>query len=141
MAINPMTLIYGAHASVLKSAEIRGEQLWIDADEMSEVSGWVKKPEGFCKGEICVPVPAGRETRFVSGRRANLAALAELLGQPIAKDDEHGVWSIGESAAERRRELTSLKAPDFELPDINGRMHRRSDYLGKKVLLASWASW
>jgi hypothetical protein len=136
-----MTLIYGAHASALKSAEIRGEQLWIDADEMSGVSGWVKKPEGFCKGESCVPVPAGRETQFASGARTNLAALAELLGQPIVKDDGHGVWSIGESSTERKRALTSLGAPDFELPDINGRVHRRSDYRGKKVLLVSWASW
>ena len=27
------------------------------------------------------------------------------------------------------------KAPDFELPDQNGKMHRLSDYLGKKVIL------
>lgn len=141
MAINPMTLIYGAHASALKSGEIVGEQLWIDVDEMSAVSGWVMKPEGFCRGEVCIPVPAGRETQLVAGGRVNLAALAELLGQPIVKDDEHGVWSVGESAAARKRALTSLSAPDFELPDINGRMHRRSDYRGKKVLLASWASW
>ena len=141
MANYPLTVIYAERANTLKSAEIRGEQLWIDADEMSAISGWVKKPEGFCKGDICAPVPAARETQFVADGRANLAALAELLGQPIVKDDEHRVWSIGESAAERKRALTSLHAPDFELPDVNGRMHRRSDYRGKKVLLASWASW
>jgi hypothetical protein len=141
MASNQLTVIYGERASALKSAEIRGEQLWIDTDEISAISGWVKKPEGFCKGNICVPVPTGRETQFLAGRRANLAALAELLGQPIVKDDEHRVWSIGESATERKRALTSLEAPDFELPDVNGRMHRRSEYRGKKVLLASWASW
>ena len=27
------------------------------------------------------------------------------------------------------------KAPDFSLPDQNGRMHRLSDYLVKKVIL------
>ena len=27
------------------------------------------------------------------------------------------------------------KAPDFELPDQNGEMHRLSDYLGQKVIL------
>ena len=27
------------------------------------------------------------------------------------------------------------KAPDFELPDQNGEMHKLSDYLGKKVIL------
>jgi peroxiredoxin len=37
--------------------------------------------------------------------------------------------------------LQSLDAPDFELPDLAGRKHRLSDHRGKKVLLASWASW
>ena len=27
------------------------------------------------------------------------------------------------------------KAPDFELPDQNGKMHKLSDYVGKKVIL------
>ena len=27
------------------------------------------------------------------------------------------------------------KAPDFELPDQNGKTHRLSDYTGKKVIL------
>ena len=27
------------------------------------------------------------------------------------------------------------KAPDFELPDQNGQMHKLSDYAGKKVIL------
>lgn len=30
---------------------------------------------------------------------------------------------------------TGTKAPDFELPDQNGNMHKLSDYLGQKVIL------
>ena len=30
---------------------------------------------------------------------------------------------------------TGTKAPDFELPDQNGKMHKLSDYAGKKVIL------
>ena len=30
---------------------------------------------------------------------------------------------------------TGIKAPDFELPDQNGQIHRLSDYRGKKVIL------
>ena len=37
--------------------------------------------------------------------------------------------------------LRSGEAPDFALPDLSGRMHRLSDYRGKKVLLYAWASW
>ena len=28
------------------------------------------------------------------------------------------------------------KAPDFELPDQNGELHKLSEYLGKKVILS-----
>ena len=35
----------------------------------------------------------------------------------------------------------SLEAPDFELPDIDGRRHKLSDYRGQRVLLLGWASW
>ena len=30
---------------------------------------------------------------------------------------------------------SGIKAPDFELPDQNGKMHKLSDYAGKKVIL------
>jgi len=56
-------------------------------------------------------------------------------------DDKNGAWYFGEAALKRRDSLASLEAPDFELPDLDGKMHRLSDYRGKKVLLAAWASW
>jgi peroxiredoxin len=32
-------------------------------------------------------------------------------------------------------------APDFTLPDLEGRLHSLRDYRGRKVFLCSWASW
>ncbi|WP_297528692.1 peroxiredoxin family protein [Thiohalobacter sp.] len=32
-------------------------------------------------------------------------------------------------------------APDFALPDMDGRVHRLSDYRGKVVILNFWATW
>ena len=37
--------------------------------------------------------------------------------------------------------LASSEAPDFELPDLDGRMHQLSDYRGRRVFLVAWASW
>ena len=42
------------------SARADGVQLWIDAGEFQTATGWSLKPEGFCRGDTCVPVPPGR---------------------------------------------------------------------------------
>lgn len=34
-----------------------------------------------------------------------------------------------------------VMAPDFELPDTEGRMHRLSDYRGKTVIINFWTTW
>lgn len=136
-------MIYGERASEAVSAKAEGENLWLSAGELAKFSGWELKPEGVCKGKVCVPIPAGRDAEFVRDNRKtfNLAAFARLIGQPTTHDDKNGVWYFGEDAGTRRAALKSLEAPDFALPDLDGKMHRLSDYRGKKVLLAAWASW
>ena len=48
---------------------------------------------------------------------------------------------LGASAAERGHQLRSLDAPEFTLPDLDGRPHTLSEHRGRKVLLLAWASW
>ena len=134
-------IIYGERITAGVDAKSTSSELWLSAADLKRASGWEFKPQGFCKGDVCVPVPAARKTEFVAGDRYNLAALANLLGQPVVTDAAHDAWCVGEAAAERKRILTSLDAPDFSLPDLEGRMHSLSQFRGKKVLLVSWASW
>jgi AhpC/TSA family len=134
-------IIFGERATAAVDAESTDGGLWLNGDDLKRVSGWEFKPQGFCKGDVCVPVPDARKSEFVAGGRYNLAALANLLGQPVVSDAEYHAWCFGEAAAERKRMLTSLDAPDFSLPDLEGKMHSLSEYRGKKVLLVSWASW
>jgi|SRR5208282_3075880 len=138
-------IIYGERVATGVDADARDGELWLCAGDLKQVSGWEYKPQGFCKGDVCVPVPDARKSKFVAegrdGVRYNLAALANLLGQPVVTDAEFGAWCFGEAAAERKRMLTSLDAPDFSLPDLDGRMHSLSEYRGKKVFVVSWASW
>jgi hypothetical protein len=134
-------IVYGERTTTGVDAESTAGGLWLSADDLNRVSGWEFKPQGFCKGDVCVPVPDARKSEFVATQRYNLAALAGLLGQPVVTDGEFNAWCFGEAAAERRRTLTSLDAPDFSLPDLDGKMHSLSDYRGKKVFVVSWASW
>ena len=69
------------------------------------------------------------------------SALWRELDRPVLGDAAGKTWVLGESASDRQSKLESLLAPDFTLPDIEGKLHSLSDYRGKKVLLATWASW
>jgi len=139
----PVDIIYAERHSRVNSAKAVDDDLLLERADLTAASGWQLKPEGACKGDVCVPIPPGREAEFIrdGGTSFNLAALARNLGQPVVHDDKSGTWYFGEAAANRRATLASLQAPDFELPDLDGKMHRLADYRGKKVLLAAWASW
>jgi hypothetical protein len=134
-------IIYGERATTGVDAAAKGAALWLTGNDLERVSGWEYKPQGFCKGDVCVPVPDARKRELVADGSYNLAALAGLLGQPVVMDAEFNAWCFGEAAAERKRTLTSLDAPDFNLPDLDGKMHSLSEHRGKKVFIVSWASW
>ena len=138
----PATIIFGDKASQAPSASPQGDNLWLSLEDLRQATGWELKPEGVCKGDLCVPLPPRRRDEFVRPDHAfNLAAFARLREQPVAHDDAHAVWFFGEAPDARRNGLLSLEAPDFTLPDIDGKLHSLSDYRGQKVLLLSWASW
>ena len=138
-----VTILYKERPPYAAAATAEGADLWVPAGELPAATGWELRPEGACRGDVCVPIPRGREAEFVRERPAgfNLAALARLLAEPVVHDDAHGVWSFGEGAAARRTEMQSLRAPDFTLPDLEGHPHALKDYRGKKIFLVFWASW
>ena len=125
----------------LADAQIDGDDLWLPTSSLESRTGWALKPEGACRGDVCVPLPHGRERDFAHDSRFNITALARHLGQPVVHDGPSGTWAIGESAENRASALRSLEAPDFTLPDLDGNLHSLSQYRGKKVFLVSWASW
>ncbi len=138
----PTTIIYGDKASQVASASTQGDNLWLGLGDLKRATGWEFKPEGVCQGDLCVPIPPRRRDEFMRPDDSfNLAAFARLREQAVLHDDAHGVWFFGEAPEARRAGLLSLQAPDFTLPDIDGKAHSLSDYRGKKVLLLSWASW
>jgi hypothetical protein len=83
-----------------------------------------------------VPAPG-----LVRDGTVDLAALAALLGRPLALDTDEGAACLGVGASDRASRLASLDAPDFTLPDLDGRPVTLSGFRGKKVFLLAWASW
>jgi hypothetical protein len=135
-----MTTVLTERATTEVTAQ-PGTGLWLSAEDAHRATGWTLKPEGFCKDELCVPVPPDRATEFVRDGRVNVAGFWQHMGKPAVASASGDIWSLGESADARNDALLSLAAPDFTLPDLDSRPHSLSDFRGKRVLLATWASW
>jgi hypothetical protein len=139
------TVIYDDVATEL-SARTEAGELWISSGDLYRVTRFELKPEGVCRGAICYPLPPAsfgqsQLLRHESGKSwFNLTAFARLMNQPVAHDASRSAWYFG-ARSDQRQELASLQAPDFTLPDIDGRLHSLSDFRGKKVHLVTWASW
>lgn len=113
------------------------DRLDVDASAFEEATGWAIKPEGACKGDICVPLPG--EVRRDDGT-LDVPALAERLRMPLVHDDEHRLWALGPASVSGKA-IDTAEVPDLVLPDVDGNPFRLSSLHGKKVLLVAWASW
>ena len=111
--------------------------LWMSAADAEKVTGWTLKPEGMCRDERCVPLPAAA----VKGSDVDVEAFWQKLGGPVIASQDGDVWARGAPADERNAALEGLQAPDFTLPDVDGTPRTLSQLRGKKVFLATWASW
>jgi hypothetical protein len=111
--------------------------LWMSAADAARATGWTLKPEGMCLAERCVPLPAAA----VKGDQVDVAAFWIKLGGPVVGSENGEVWALGAPADERNAALDGLQAPDFTLPDVDGTPRTLSQLRGKKVFLATWASW
>ncbi len=113
------------------------ESLDVNPAAFEARTGWVVKPEGACKGDVCVPLPASPST----GPALDARLLSECLGMALATDKATNLWALGPETAINGRVLTSVVAPDISLPDLDGNLFRLADLRGRKVVLVSWASW
>jgi hypothetical protein len=136
-----VTVLYEQSETNCPTARADGENLWLGTPELERATGWSMKPQGLCRGDICVPVPAGQRADFVTDDAVNVAAFWRRMGNPVVRDDAFRVWVLGTSATHRSTSLQSLEAPDFGLADLAGVPQSLSQQRGKKVLLATWASW
>lgn len=138
------TIIYDDLSTNVTNADQSSGQLWITTTDLQRATRFELKPQGVCQNELCFPIPKSREQEFVRNAKDNtwfnLLAFAQLVRQPVAHDEALSTWYFG-LRADQRQGLSSLEAPNFTLPDMNGNSHSLSDFRGKKVLLLTWASW
>lgn len=113
------------------------ESLRIDPQALEARTGWAIKPEGACKGDVCVPLPGVRLDDGV----LDASVVAERLGMPLVADEAHGIWALGPETAVTGRALTTAEMPDVVLPDVEGKAFRIASLRPQRVVLVAWASW
>ena len=141
MSLQKFTVIQ-ADGAVQIDADVDGPRATVrlPADAVQQSLGWQRKTEGLCRGDVCIP---SRSLAGVEGDDGlyDLTRLAALLERPCAIDIDAGAAFVGVGAHDRATRLALFEAPDFTLPDLDGRLHSLAEHRGKKVFLATWASW
>ncbi len=138
-----MIVIADGKVTEVASRNDNHENLWLKLEELPAATGWQVKPEGACRGELCVPLPEAKRAEWLvdadGSEWLDYSEFAGLIGQKQARDGD--VWSLSSIPEVRRSGLEQAIAPDFEVTERNGDTLRLSDLRGHKVVLFTWASW
>jgi hypothetical protein len=107
------------------------DRLDVSPEQFRAATGWEIKPEGACKGDVCVPLNEGG---------FSVASAAERLGMAVVQDSTAGLWAIGPETLGGRA-LSSVDTSDFALPDLDGNRFSLVSLHGQKVVLVAWAPY
>ena len=114
------------------------EERQVSRDTFATETGWVLKPEGACKAEVCIPLNAA--TELATSDTIDALAVAEQIGLPVVQAEGRDLWAIGPEAIGQRA-LLSADAPDFTLPDLDGNPFTLSSLKGQKIVVYAWAPY
>jgi len=106
----------------------------ISKEEFESGTGWTLKPEGACKGDICIPIANA------DGDKVDVKAAAEAMNLPLVNEPEALLWALGPESIGGRA-LVTADAPELSLPDVDGKVFNLSSLRGKKVLVYAWAPY
>ncbi|HEX3793307.1 MAG TPA: TlpA disulfide reductase family protein [Acidimicrobiales bacterium] len=119
-------------------------RVWVSSAALPDIVGWSWRPEGLCRGDVCMPITPMRREAVVDGAQVDLGAVADLVGRVHvldSSDDDLAVVALALNPEHRRQALDDLRAPSFTLPDLAGTTHALSEWHGQKKLLVTFASW
>ena len=111
------------------------DTLTVGRTEFEDRTGWKLKPEGACKGDVCIPLQTP-----IEGDTVELESLAGQLGLPLIHDADHGLWALGPESIGSRA-LATVEAPNLTLPTLDGDTFELNSLRGKKVVLVAWSPY
>jgi hypothetical protein len=85
------TVVYDEVGTEIGGARVEGRELWVTTGDLTRATRFELKPQGVCRDELCFPLPKARRGEFVredgGATWFDLTAFAELVGQPVARQD------------------------------------------------------
>ena len=120
--------------------ELPGADGIVPSEPLAAATGWTVKPEGLCRGDVCVPL-LGRSVPSTGPVELTVWAEALSLLAVAASDESANVVAVVPSGDARANALREGLAPPLELLDVNGEPVSLDDFAGRKRVLTTWASW
>jgi hypothetical protein len=115
-----------------------GPEAVLAATDLAAVTGWVPKPEGWCRGDECIPAVL---LGAVAGDPAPpVAAVADALGAAAAVDTDHRIAVVGHRGPAGSGPASD-DAPDVELVGLDGGRRPLFGDGSGKTLVVAFASW
>src|SRR5215470_8977905 len=92
---NRQVVIFDGAATPVSSFSEPSKDLWVTVADLKRATGYVIKPQGVCRDQLCFPIPKAKKASFIAKRASttwfNLSEFARLVGQAVAYDNKNGV--------------------------------------------------
>lgn len=137
-----VTLVVDGDAHEVQG-DARDGSILVTPDALHEATGWELKPEGFCRGDVCVPrhVVDDALVDDLVDDLVDVVAFGTALRRPVAFEPAAGIAVLAESPDDIATAIAEGVAPAFTLPDLDGKPVSLADFAGRKKLLLAWSSW
>jgi hypothetical protein len=134
-----LTIVAGDRVTRVEGVLTAGGSVELAPSELERATGWELRDEGLCRGDVCVAVRDRRA--LLDGDTVSLDGFARLLGRALATEPAARLAVLGDAPTGTAVDGDGLEAPQFTLPDVDGRPVSFADYAGRKRLLVFWSSW
>ena len=111
---------------------------FVKETDIEKSLGWELKPEGLCKDDSCIPYTPLNDP---DSGYVDFLDITNTLGFSNVLDVELGLAAVDTFSLLRTSALKDRKAPNIELPDVDGQLHSLSEWSDKKKLLVAFSSW
>tara|TARA_B100000579_G_scaffold263071_1_gene216766 strand:- start:1 stop:420 length:420 start_codon:yes stop_codon:yes gene_type:complete len=111
---------------------------FVKETDIEKSLGWELKPEGLCKDDSCIPYTPLNDP---DSGYVDFLDITNTLGFSNVLDVELGLAAVDTFSLLRSSALKDRKAPNIELPDVDGQLHSLSKWSDKKKLLVAFSSW